>query len=466
MTTKNINPIDLLLSKLDRKQIEEFIRKECRENCQFKDRFLALGAGTVFVPSPETYSSRIYNLIGAFSGRYGYIEYRATFDFNRAVSKIFDEADEAMRNKQWGVAVAILTGIADCCEYIINSGDDSAGELGAIVSECLEKWHELASQEELPGDVENHIFELVLKRFEEKDLQGWDWWWDWIDIAITLANDADRQKQVIKALKAIKPNGDDWIAQHNAQTAQSWLLRVMAKCGTPEKQRKFMYDNVSNPEFRTKLMEMSWDEKDYDEVLRLAKEGEAMDSEWAGLVSDWRKWQFKVYRQNNDKENILRLARYFFFGGGRWGEKEYSMETMYALMKSLVEKDKWQEYVGTLLADKSGGQNYERKLYIYTQEKMWDKYMDYLRKASSTYSLDEAPKEVRNLYKQEFIALYTKCIKEYFITASSRDHYREGAQMLKKLIKYGGEREAESIIEEQTARRPRRPALIDELSKI
>ncbi len=38
--------------------------------------------------------------------------------------------------------------------------------------------------------------------------------------------------------------------------------------------------------------------------------------------------------------------------------------------------------------------------------------------------------------------------------------------MLKKLIKYGGEKEAESIIEEQTARRPRRPALIDELSKI
>ncbi|OKY85318.1 MAG: hypothetical protein BHV69_05770 [Bacteroidales bacterium 52_46] len=463
---KNMMQVDMLLSELDRNRIDEFIKKECNEDTKFRNRFLALGAGTVFAPSSETYSSRIHDLIDDFSGRHGYIEYRDTFDFNHAVFRIFEEADEALKNKRWRVVLAILTGMADCSEDIINSGDDSAGELGAIVDVCFEEWMELASNEELPDDIGNEIFELALARFENGDLKGWDWWWYWIDIAITLADTADRQERVINILKAIKPDGDDWSAKYHAERAQSYLLKIMAKCGTPAEQRKFMYDNVSNPDFRTKLIEIAWDEEDYDEVLRLATEGEKHDSEREGLIYAWRKWEFKVYQYNNDKEKMLHLARYFFFGRSRLGENEYSMEAMYSLMKSLVDKDRWHEFVESLLNDKDYSQFYYQKLYIYTQEKMWDKYMAYLRKNTSTFFLENSPKEVRDLYKNEFIGLYTKCIREFFVTANNRDRYKEGVELLKKLMDYGGEKEAITIIEEQKARRPRRPALIEELSKI
>ena len=38
--------------------------------------------------------------------------------------------------------------------------------------------------------------------------------------------------------------------------------------------------------------------------------------------------------------------------------------------------------------------------------------------------------------------------------------------MLRKLINYGGRTEVDKIINEQKSRTPRRPALIDELSKL
>ena len=95
MTKKNDN-IDLLLSKLDKKQLTDFIRKECMNDKQFQDRFLALGAGTLFKPNPDKYAARVLDLIDDFGGRQGYIEYRSTFDFNRAVSRILDEAQDAM----------------------------------------------------------------------------------------------------------------------------------------------------------------------------------------------------------------------------------------------------------------------------------------------------------------------------------------------------------------------------------
>ena len=449
MSTRNIDKVDLLLSKLDKTQIADFIRKECCNSKQLQDRFLALGAGTLFKPDSAKYASRVEDLIEDYSDRHGYIDYRATFDFNCAVSRILDEAEDAMRKGQWEVAVAVLTGVASISEDILNSGDDSAGELGAIVSACFEKWHELCANETLPEDIKAEIFELALSRFFEKDLKGWDWWWDWMEMAISLADTSEKQSRIIKALDAIKPNGDSWSAKHNAETAQKYKLEIMSKSGSPEDQIKFMYDNVSNPDFRNRLIQMAWDKADYDEVLRLAGDGVNHDAKYAGLVSDWHKWKYKAYHEIGDKVNELQLARHFFFKGGIWGEKEYSMESMYSSLKTLVSKDEWKKYVETLISEAQGKKDIIRLLYICTQEKMWQEYMDYVRKNPSIYNIDDAPKEVKKLFKDEIVKLYAAAVRNDFQRASNRDSYREGVTYLRKLIKYGGTKEAEQIVTEQ-----------------
>ncbi len=97
---------------------------------------------------------------------------------------------------------------------------------------------------------------------------------------------------------------------------------------------------------------------------------------------------------------------------------------------------------------------------------MWDRYMEYLRKAHSIYNLDDAPRQVWKLYKDELIGFYSSCIRQFFQDASNRNSYSEGVSLLRKLIKYGGKIEADKIVAEQKARTPRRPALIDELSQL
>lgn len=466
MANKKIDNVEILLSKLDKRQLSDFIRKECINDGQFQDRFLALGAGTLFKPTPDNYTSRIEELIEDYAGRHGYIEYRATFDFNRAVTSILDEADEAMKNRQWDVAVAVLSGIAVAGDDILNSGDDSAGELGAIVSECFEKWHELCDSESLPENIKDEIFELALTRFKENNLKGWDWWWDWIEMSIRLADTSDKQNRVVETLDAIKTDGDEWSARYDAQTAQKYKLEIMLKRSSPKEQRKFMYDNVGNPDFRKKLLQMAWDEGNYDEVLRLAKEGVTHDTEWAGLVSDWHKWEYQVYCHIGDKDNTLRLARHFFFNGGRWGDREFSIENMYLKIKTLVPLSQWSDYAQTLISESVSKRDDGRLLFIYTQEKMWERFMEYLRKNPSVYNIDESPQEVKDLYSNEIIRLYSTSVRKFFQHASDRNSYREGVGLLRNLIKYGGKTEADKIIIEQKSRTPRRPALIDELSKL
>ena len=467
MSTKKLNKVELLLSKFDKEQLCEFIRDECASDKQFQQRFLALGTGIIFCPRAVDYQSRVMGIIEEFEGRRGYVEYRDTFNLNRAVCKIIDEADFAMSNKRWEVAMVILEGISLAGEDIITCGDDSAGELGNIVEECFAKWHELCNEEILPQKIKSEIFELAIGYFTKEHLKGWDWWWNWIQMAILLADTHEKQERIIKALdNIINSKGDEWIVKYNKQTAQRYKLEMMSKIGTPDEQRKFMYENVGNSDFRRRLLQMAVDEDNYEEVLRLANDGITHDSEYIGLVKEWYKWELKAYRHKNDNDNILKLSRYFFFEGGRFGEKEYSMETMYALMKSIVSSGEWNDFVDTLIMEASKKRDGVRLLFIYTQEKMWDRYMEYLRKSPYIYNIDDAPLQVWKLYKDELIQLYASCVRNFFQYASNRNLYCEGVGLLRKLINYGGKIEAEKIIAEQKTRTPRRPALIDELSKL
>lgn len=175
MRTKKVNGVELLLSELGKEQLCEFIRNECASDRRFQQRFLAFGVGTIFRPNPADYQSRVMVIIEDFQGRHGYVKYSDTFDFNRAVCKILDEADVAMSNQRWEVAKAILEGVALAGEDVINCGDDSAGELGNIVEECFAKWHELCNEEKLPQKFKSEVFELSMGYFTKEHLKGWNW---------------------------------------------------------------------------------------------------------------------------------------------------------------------------------------------------------------------------------------------------------------------------------------------------
>ena len=142
------------------------------------------------------------------------------------------------------------------------------------------------------------------------------------------------------------------------------------------------------------------------------------------------------------------------------------MENIYGQMKSIVPEEEWKDFVVVLLKEAANSRSYFRMLFIYSQEKMWDRYMDYLRKSPVIHELDDAPEDVWELYKDELIQLYTACVRSFFQRASSRNTYCEGVSMLRKLINRGARIEVDKIINEQKNRTPRRPALIDELSKL
>ena len=87
--------------------------------------------------------------------------------------------------------------------------------------------------------------------------------------------------------------------------------------------------------------------------------------------------------------------------------------------------------------------------------------MESLRKNLSAYTLDDAPEDVRELYKDEFIQLYASSIKLFFKYVSNLG-FISGKELvlLQDLIKYGGRSEVDKVTIERKARIPRHPVYI------
>ena len=230
MKRKGVNDIELLLSELDKQQLCDFIRVECANDRHFQQRFLSLGTGFLTSLKFCDYHARIMDMIEEFGDRHGFVEYSKTFRLNRAICQIIDEADMAIQNYQWDVAQTILDSIATSGEDILYCGDDSAGELGDILHYCFRKWRELTSDELLPEGKKSELFELFLTHFAEGCLKEFDWWWDWIQMAIQLADDEEKQERVIQELdKVINAKGDEWGVNYNRQVAQRYKLEILSK---------------------------------------------------------------------------------------------------------------------------------------------------------------------------------------------------------------------------------------------
>ncbi len=471
------NKVNELLDALDKERLMDFIRKECANDIDVKTRFLSMGTSEKFRPDPAAYSSRIDRLMCQYGDRNGYIPYNKTFEFSSEVGRILSEAEEAIGGGRWKVAFAALLGVADVAEDILCCGDDSCGNLGSLVEECFNGWRNLASRPDLPTDVKAKIFSLAMDKFRSGDLKGWDWHWNWIDLAISSAATSAEQNIVQKEIDSIldrsaKNNTDDYSARYEYNTARSYKLKLMSKSCADEQIREYLYQNKDYSDFRKKLLQMAWEEGKDDEVLRLAQDGLENDKEYAGLMMDWRGWEFKVYRKRGDVPNILSLAKFFFFNATGWRD-EYPQEEMYRLMKSLVPQSEWRSYVSGLIKETrtSGNSRHSydgdsKLLYIYEQEEYWEDYMQYIRDHQSVDVTDSAPSALWKTFKGEILKIYGECVSKFFISASGRSSYEAGAAMLRRLISYGGEAGAKAIIEEQLSRKPRRPALIEILSKI
>lgn len=463
-TTKpsEMEQVDKILHLLPHEELKAFVRDYCKKDKQVRGQFL-FSYMDLCVEQKELYSKQIQALIKSYSGRYGFIEYRDAANLGRSVCGLLDEAADWPQRGKTAQAIYLAEATIEKMADVINNTDDSSGEIGGCISTATQMLADLA-ESGLVSPLREELFQWAIKQSKSKTLQGWDWHFEVIRIAIDLIQSPQEKEQLLRILKKIQTcDENSW----NYQQILNLRLQIIRKTENEEAAIHFMEANLSNPTFRKLLIEKALSEKNYPQVEKLANEGIKQDEKSKpGLAADWKNYLLTMYLQTGDKEQIIRLARYFLL---QYYSRHQPRQYYYDLLKSLISEEQWAAYVDGIIAEICQESKYgafQPVVEIYIWEKQWDKLLAWIRQYPDFYRIEQTEPYLEEMYPQELAALYRDTILKYLESNTGREHYQKCCQYIRRMIKLGARPMATELITQLQTQYRNRRALLEELSKV
>lgn len=399
----------------------------------------------------------IDSIVRKYTDREGFITYREAYGFVSEMEELLDKVrDTEDALLALDIAFLLINEAIEAFQY----ADDSDGVIGSLVSETIEVVGETAiDRADLNDNMREQIFNKLLKYSDSSVFDGWE---DYrINILELCAEFADmetlRNKLKVKIEWLINKNLNDDNMEYYNESMLLILLSIMEEYGSKDEAEQFIINNLNFTAFRELLINKYIKDKNYRKVIELSLEGEEQDKQYAGLISKWKRIRYIAYKELSMKEEQEELAKDLLFRG----DFEY-----YRDLKELAKGDKVTFYnsLKQELKKKNGWVGREIYLKLIREENDLDEIMEFVRENPSY--IETYGEMLIDKFRDEVIEVYKKYIKLSADSSSNRRAYQGVCVLLKRYKKLAGEKNQKSMINELSALYMRRPAFIDELSKI
>ncbi|MDR2122264.1 MAG: hypothetical protein LBP34_03975 [Flavobacteriaceae bacterium] len=451
---------DELLETLSHNELKSFVRNVCVSDKKFRQLLVAKHIHILSPASKELYAEQIRVLVNTYSDKYGFIDYSATF--KRTIEAMANDAKKNLNEGQPRLAMFIALAIAEEMVQVLNYGSDDSD--GKIV-DCIEDAYEILkmlTEMDLDEALHDELFDHLIRLFEENIFKGWDWHFHTIGLAIEFLKKPQEKERIKAVLDKIKPNGNKWDWDYSQ--AQELSMALIQKTESADSVIRYMEKNISNSNFRAKLIEIAIEAKDYSKAKIIAEEGVIKEAN--GSADQWRNYLLTIARKTCDTENTIRFARYFLVHSD---DRYHSPKYYYNVLKDLIPSAQWPEYLENLIIEinsKSDGFDYDRISKLYIWEAQWDQLLELIRQHANFDRIAQAERYLDESYSEKLAILYNKLILAYLKRNIGRNHYQIVCRYIRRMIKLGAQSMATNLIKELKNTYPTRRALIEELNKI
>ncbi|OOM73782.1 hypothetical protein [Clostridium sp. BL-8] len=398
----------------------------------------------------------INSIVRKHLGREGFISYREAgyfvSDMEELLEKIRETEDIVLA---LDIAFLVIDEGIEAFEY----ADDSDGDIGYLVSETIDLIGEVISyNEDIDINIKDQLFDRLLNKGESKIFDGWtDYRMGILELCAEVATtEALRDKLKTKLNYLIDKNSNNEYMKYSNERMLHILFNMVNKYDTEEEAEQFIKDNLKFSSFRELFINKYLEEKNYEKVIELTLDGEEQDKRFAGLILKWKQIRYLAYKELSMKEDQRNLATELLFKG----KFEYYKE-----LKELAEdKISFYNNLKQELKTKEDWHSKSMFLKIIWEEKDLDEIMSYVREDPT--SIDGYAEILMDKFKDEVIEIYKKYIKFEASRATNRSHYKNVCTIIRKYKKIAGKQSETPIINELIALYRKKPAFLDELSKV
>jgi len=396
----------------------------------------------------------IGSIIRSYVNKAGFIRYEHSYEFMQAMEGVLERArDEEDVMLAFDISLLLLSETVEAFKY----SDDSSGDIGYLAGDIIEFIsQDVVLRDDLDLNLRKQIFNKLIKLIDNNVFADFeDYKNDILQICTEFADVKELRDKLVEKINHLISK--DVNNRYDEESMLQILFEIVEKYDTEKEAEKFIKNNIGFTSFREMLIDKYIEEKNYSKVVKLTLEGEKKDRGYAGLVDKWKKIRYTAYKVLQNREEQEKLAKELLFHGNF----EYYKE-----LKELHIENAHEFYNNLKEEIKSSGKIYIGGIYIkiILEENDLDELMEFVRNNPSDIEL-YADKLVRK-FRDEVVDIYYKYIKEKANYSSNRPAYRYVCEILKKYKNIVGEEKQIKLKNELSVLYKKRPAFVDELSKM
>ncbi len=470
---------DILL-QLDIEELREFIRRQKAQDREFGEQFMLFFSDKdPGMDVEKKYREMVRQLARKHSDR-GFMDYRGTFAFSKAMMAILQAADHAIDRKNFREAMAIAQ--VTCLEVmnVQQACDDSAGNIGGIIHDGIQVFRNIANSKAVAPGVLDQIYAWLEKQLpDEMWFSYGDFGYEMLAVAESLAPhvDSERFLHLLDKLQESKAAKGPY-SEYAREAFKKQKIRFLKAMGREEAAGQLIAANMNIVEVRLGLVEEAIAQKDFLRAKQLIAGGIgiAESKEHPGTVRQWEEVLLRVAQLENDLDTFRFFAKRFAFDrGGNPG--------FYQKWKSSFPAEEWPEvieqHIQAVIAEetakprKFAWDSLEHALFrrlapIYIEEQQWERLLHLIPPDPDEHILRLVHPHLAGRYSKEMLALYLSELETMADKAGNRSQYQNLAALMKKVKQdiEGSHAAIDELAASLIQKYPRRPAMREELGRV
>lgn len=470
---------DALLSKIELKEYQDFIKQYSQINKNFKDQFeLYFSEKNESFDLKKKYVDIIKSVIKKHTSR-GFIDYSASNKLGKELNQYLDVAKEYLSKNNYRDATVLFQIIIKEVIKVVEYCDDSNGYVVDNIDEAISNLTEMVNTP-VSFEFKEKIADFLKEELKKKIYFDYgNFGYDLTETYAAFCIKTDRKDEFLQFLdlKIQSAKDDDYDRSFFIKEKISFLSRI----GSTDEAKKIIKQNLDISEIRNLEIDRKIENQDYEAAKKLISEGIkiAEAKRHSGTVFQYEKKLLAIAVLEKD----IQLERYFSrkFALDRTLDSAY-----YNQWKNTYSKEEWTQTIEEVIVgitkkvtetvrnntfSNSNSLNVSL-LYslgsIYIQENYWDRLLTLVQKQENLTTILTYYPHLLKAYPNELLDILIPVLEREGDKSEGRSQYKDLANKMKSIMKdYPQEKERIlEIAQKLKIKYPRRPAMLEELNKL
>ncbi|MGQ7420550.1 SWIM zinc finger family protein [Streptococcus suis] len=448
-----------LLDKLTVEQLRAIVLELAQEDRELANRIQLRFSAQLSSQQVENVKKAIRDLGLPFEDRRtGYIEYRETRDYERAVEKAMHQYLQPLLDRcEYESFLAVSDAFYhQICQQEL---DDSNGTTGSLLYKLAGYWQHLLTV--APDKIVQELLDWCLGQLSGYEVAE--------DLLMEFVETEFQEEPLLQqkltyfqtTLQAIE-EGDmsPWLWKFRRDRFALLCYRLLVQLDSSEADLlTFQANHWEVVGLRKLAIAQAVANQHLDRAVHLLQESKRLDAQYRGLVSDYSQQLRDIYRSQGQDDKVREELLEMIFSAG-----DTDLELIEEL-RDYVSREEWQSYLDDLLED---GRFQSQQLKLL---QLADRPQELLDRITASYwvleNLDQFEDYLSEKLPEQLRDAYAKAVSQQMEVASSRSRYRQLAEYLVTIAGLpDGKVVSASLRTSWKVQYPRRKAMIEELDAV